>query len=506
MQFNVVKNAKKNLSFGIVNRFILLVCPFIERIVINNVLGAQYLGLGSLFVSVLNVLALSELGFSTAMVYNMFKPAGEKDTVRMNALLNYYKRVYRMIGSIILAVGLVLIPFLPRLIKDSYPQDINLTYLYLIYLSNTAVSYFLFAYRESLLVVHQRDDVRSFIHSIVKIVMTGLQIAALFLTKNYYYFALLMLLATVINNLWVNFRVRALYPQYQPRGKLSDDDRAEIRKLVSGTFIQQACTVTRNSLDSIFISAYLGLTMTGIYNNYYLILNGVTTFTGLVTAAFTGGVGNHVAMRDPEQNYQEMKRLDFVYLWLGGWCAISMLCLYQPFVTLWMGKDMLLPDSAALLMCLYFYLLKLGDMRFMYTTATGLWWEQRYRAIGETAVNVILNIILGKYFGVHGIILATMLSLFACNYLWASHITFRLYFTLKRLWDYYRYQAVESAFVFAAAAVTWLICVKLPVHDALPAFLLRAVVCVIVPNALFVLVYHRTAMFKYALNAIRRRK
>ena len=86
-----------------------------------------------------------------------------------------------------------------------------------------------------------------------------------------------------------------------------------------------------------------------------------------------------------------------------------MLCLYQPFMMLWMGKNMMLPMSAVILLSLYFYLLKLGDIRALYSSAKGIWWEQRYRAIGETLMNLALNIILGRLFGVHGIILATMI-------------------------------------------------------------------------------------------------
>ncbi|MBE5808167.1 MAG: hypothetical protein E7317_07500 [Clostridiales bacterium] len=505
MQIDVLKNARRNISYGVVNRFIVLACPFVERIFIHNILGAEYLGLGSLFSSIITVLSLTEMGFSGAMVYNMYKPAGEGDTARMNALLNYYRRVYRLIGLIILCVGLLLIPFLPGLIEGEPPAEIGLTKLYLIYLGNTALSYFLYAYMTSVIVVHQRDDVKSRVNSAVKIALTATQIAVLLITKNYYLFSLMMPVFTLVNNLWIGWRVHRLFPQYRPEGSLSTKDRQDIRRLVTGTFIQEACTVTRNSLDSICISGFLGLTLTGIYNNYYLILNGVTMFTGLVTAAFTGGIGNHVATKTVEENYAEMKKLDFVYLWLGGWCMICLICLYQPFMRLWMGEDMLLPTSAVVLLGLYFYLLKLGDIRSMYTSAYGLWWEQRYRAIGETSMNVVLNIVLGKLFGIHGIILATMISLFLCNYLWAAAITFRHYFTLAQLRDYYAYQGKQSAITFIVAAGVCLLCAKLPIQGDIALLMARACICVTIPNLVNIAVYHRTDAFRYAKQAIFRR-
>ena len=272
----------------------------------------------------------------------------------------YYKSVYRIIGVVILGIGLCLIPFLPHLIKGAYPEDVNLATLYLIYLVNTAISYFLFAYKSSLLVVHQRDDVNSSINTVLSLGLTGSQIAVLLITRNYYFFSLLMPLFTIANNVLIGWRTRVMFPQYKADGDLEAETRAGIKKLVSGTFIQQTCYVTRNSLDSICISAFLGLTLTAIYNNYYTILNGLISSIGIFTVAFTGGVGIHVASRSVEENFQELKKLDFVYLWISGWCAICLLCLYQPFMEIWMGKNMMLPMSAVVLFCMYFYLLTLS--------------------------------------------------------------------------------------------------------------------------------------------------
>ncbi len=495
---DVVGNAKKNIAFGAINRIIVLVLPFMERTVIQTILGAQYLGLDSLFSSIIRVLSLTELGFSSAMVYNMYKPAADGDIQKMNALLNFYKIVYRTIGVCLLGIGLLLIPFLPRLIKGSYPSDINLISLYIIYLINTALSYFLYAYLTSVLVVNQREDVRSIVNSGVRIGLTISQILALFVTRNYYFFAILMVVFTFINNLWLAWRVKTIFPQYQPRGTISDKDKNDIKKLVAGTFVQQACAVTRNSLDSVCISAFLGLTLTAIYNNYYMILTGITTFVGVFTASFIGGVGNHVATKSVKENFEEMKNLDFVYIWISGWCAICLLCMYQPFMKIWMGSIMLLPITSVALFCGYFYLLKLGDIRSMYNSANGLWWEQRYRAIGETIMNLILNITLGRLFGVNGIIFATMLSLFICNYIWSTGITFRLYFTIRRRKDYYIYQVKQSAVIGIVALCTYIICSQVTMESMILELAVRGLICAVLPNAAFFLIYRNNEMFRYA--------
>ena len=505
MQTGVINKAKKNIVFGLVNQFIVMVCPFVERIVIRHVLSAEYLGLDSLFSSIITVLTLTELGFGTAVVYHMYKPAVEGNAEQINALLCYYRKAYRIIGIVIIAIGLCLIPFLPQLIEGTYPEDIQLTKLYLIYLSNAALSYFLFAYMESVIVIHQRDDIKSTINSIIRVSLTSAQIIILVTTRNYYLFSMLMPVFTLIKNAFIGWRVHRLYPQYKPAGTIGHDERANIRKLVAGSFIQRACGVTRNSLDSICISAFLGLTVTAIYGNYYVIFNSVTKFTGVFLTAFMGGIGRHVASKSVAENYEEMKKLDFVYLWLGSWCTICMLCLYQPFMKLWMGEDMLLPMSAVVLLCIYAYLVKLGDIRSQYTSATGLWWEQRYRAIGETLLNLVLNITLGRFFGVYGIIIATIISLLLCNYIWSVKIIFTHYFEPSKRKDYYLYQGRQTLLTIIAAVLTYLLCVAIPLESVLQQLIIRLAICIIVPNLLFIAAYRKTNTYQYAKQRILKR-
>ena len=108
-----------------------------------KVLGAEYLGLNSLFTSILQVLSISELGIGSAIVFSMYKPIAEDDKDTLCALLNIYRKIYYCIGTIILILGLLALPYLPHLISGSHPENINIYILYLIFLFNTVVSYYL---------------------------------------------------------------------------------------------------------------------------------------------------------------------------------------------------------------------------------------------------------------------------------------------------------------------------------------------------------------------------
>lgn len=495
MELNVIQNARRNMFFGIINRLVALLCPFVTRTMIQYILGEQYLGLSSLFSSILSVLSLTELGFGSAIIYSMYKPVAEGDTALVNALLNFYRKAYAAVGVVILAAGLVLIPFLPGLITGGCPSDISLTALYLVYLANTVISYFMYAYMSSLIVVYQRDDINSRTNMVVTVLLTVSQIVMLMEFHSYLLFSLMMPVFTIANNIRIALAVRKMFPQYHCSGSIPKEMLADMRKQIAGTFVSRVCQVARNSFDSICTSAFLGLAVTAMYNNYYYIMSSVIGIVAIFSTSLTGGVGNHVVTRSRAENFRELKELDFVYMWIGGWCMICILCLSQPFMRLWMGEGMMLPDSVVVLLCIYFYLLKIGDMRSMYSTVNGLWWQHRWRSICEAAANIILNILLAKYWGIHGIILATILTIFFIQTLWGVRIVFRHYFGMQYMWSYYKYHAAYAVVTAVLGVVTGMACSLVPECGAIMNLLLRAAVCLVLPNIFYILFYHRLSGF-----------
>lgn len=495
MNLDVVRNAKRNLIFGVISRVIAVSCPFITKTVIQYTLGEHYLGLGSLFSAILSVLSMAELGFSSAIVYSMYKPVAEGRTDIVNSLLNFYRKVYACVGMAVLAVGLSILPFLPRFIKGAYPTDISLTVLYLIYLGNAVISYFMFAYMSSLIVVYQRDDVNSRTNVLVTLLLTVTQIIILTRFRNYLLFSLMMPVFTVLNNIRIAYIVKKMFPQYHCEGKIPETILADMKKQIAGTVVQRICAVARNSFDSICTSAFIGLTMTAKYNNYYSIIAALTSFMQIFQSSITGGIGNHAVIKSEDENYQELKELDFVYMWISGWCTICLFCLTQPFMRLWMGDRMMLSDAALMLFCIYFYVLKIGDMRSIYTNARGLWWQHRWRSIFEAVGNITLNFLLTKYFGIYGIISATIITLLLINTIWGGRIVFRHYFGLKHIGDYFKYQAGYAAVTAVLCFVTWNICEMLPVKAGVFVLPARGIICVIVPNLFYILIYRRLSYF-----------
>ena len=489
-----IKNATRNISYGFINKMIALFFPFLMKTVIIRTMGSQYLGLNGLFTSILQVLNLAELGFSSAVVFSMYKPITENNKSEICALLNLYKKIYRVIGVVILLVGITLLPFLTNLISGSYPNEVNIYFLYIIYLLNTALTYFLFAYKTALLVAHQRSDVVSNIQSIVSIFQYIVQIMVLVIFKNYYLYLFIMVMSTIINNLMCSLRVDKMYPDYKCSGDITETAKKDIRKRVSGLMVQKVCATTRNSLDCVFISAFLGLDAVAIYSNYYSLIAALIGIMSIVTTAMLAGVGNSIVIENKEKNYKDMNKFNYIYMWLSGWLTICLVCLYQPFMKIWMGQEYMYPFSVVVLLCIYFYSLKMGDIRAAYSDAKGLWWENRYRAIAESIMNILLNFVLGKLLGIHGIILGTLISLLVINFGYGSQILFKYYFDEHTVREYFGKHFVYAIVTSCIAVVTYFVVMFIKL-DNVVGLGIKAIICVVVPNIIYFLIYRKTKIF-----------
>ena len=126
MKLERTKNATKNIAAGLFLKAYQMIMPFLIRTAMIYFMGVQYLGLNSLFASVLQVLNLAELGVGAAMIFSMYKPVAEDDPVTICALMKLYRRYYRIIGLVIGAVGLLLTPLIPKLISGTVPDELNI--------------------------------------------------------------------------------------------------------------------------------------------------------------------------------------------------------------------------------------------------------------------------------------------------------------------------------------------------------------------------------------------
>ena len=477
-----------------------IILPFFSRTAILYVLGTQYLGLSSLFSSILSFLSLAELGVGGAMIYSMYKPIAQNDKKTIRGLLNLYKKFYRIIGSIILILGLCIMPFLRYLIKGDVPTDINLYFLYGLYLLNSVLSYWLYAYKGAVLQAHQRNDVDSKIGMVIMPLSYVVMLGVMFITKNYYGYIIWLPIFTIITNFIRKYYVDKHFPDLKPEGNIDDELKHSIVEKVSALIGTKLNTVVLNAADNLVMSAFLGLTVIAIYGNYYLVMSSIMGFLGIIYTSMTAGLGNSIAMESVEKNYDDFKKFSFINSWMVTWCVVCLICLYQPFMRIWVGEKLMFPFYVVLELGLYFYIYMIRRIPVVYKDAAGIWWEDRFRPYICMITNIGLNIYLVKRIGVSGIILSTVFSLFI-SIPWENYTIFRYVFHRSSA-EYYIKMLVYLICMTFGGGCTYIICNLLP--DGILMFLVRGIICIIVPNIIFIALNFRRKEFKEAIGFLKR--
>lgn len=483
MEKSRTKNTARNITAGLINQIISIILPFINRTAILWTLGAEFTGLASLFSSILNVLNIAELGFNTAIVYSLYKPMADKNQTKICEIISVFRKIYIIVGTVVLIGGLIVMPFLPNLIKGSYPDSINLYLVYLFYLINSAISYYLFAYKECLLIADQRQDIAKNIRTVVNIARYIAQLIVLLITKDFYIYLIIAIIGTVVTNISIQIATKNKYPFYK-KIKTKMKVPAEMKRQIGGLTINKICDTFRNSFDSLIISSFIGLTATAIYGNYYYIYSAVYGIMLVICNAMSASVGNSIIENSEETNYKHLLMFSQIFSGIMGFCTVAMACLYQPFMKIWAGEDLLLPTFDMLLFCIYFYTINMNNIRNQYISGTGLWWKLKWSYIIEAAANLILNFILGKFFGITGVILATILTIFVFNYLQRNMILFKNYFKKEKISEFYKQQFYYLLLTTIGLIISFLICEILP-SDGIKNFIARIVVCLIIPNTIY---------------------
>lgn len=482
--------------WGIMEKITRLVFPYILRIIVLRKLGADYLGLNGLFNSILHVLCLSELGFGIAVVYYLYKPIAEDDQQAICAIMTYLKKVYRNIGITVLLAGIAIMPFLPHLINGEVPADINVYLLYLIYLVHTALSYMFVAYKSSLLSAMQSNDLVSRCGFIAMLVLYIGQVILLLTTSNFYLYALMLPITTLLRNILVSNIVDEKYPHLIQEEPISDEMKGEIKSKIVPLMGVKVSSMLNTSIDTIVITAFISLQMNAIYNNYYYVLSGVLGLLTVIYDSMLAGVGNSMVVETKERVLHNFRKFSFINSWLITVCAAALLCLYQPFIELSFGKDNLLPISLVAVFVLYFYCVVMQKIVILYKDAAGLWREDMIRLYAANIINVVLSIVLVKPFGLYGVIGASVFS-YLVSIPFLDKVLFKHYFQ-RPVGGYYRWEILE--FIVSALICTACYFATCKMPGGIGGLLLRGVTVVVVSLALLFAVYYHNASYREAIN------
>lgn len=490
-----VEQSLKNtiVSIGIQVGTILL--NFISRTVLIKCLGEQYLGVNGLFANILSMLSLVELGVGSALIYLMYKPMAENNEERLGMLMNAYAKIYTVIGAIVLIVGVALTPFLNFFMKET-PNIEHLSLIYILYVLNAAGAYF-FSYRASIINVAQKNYIVNLVKFKFTILQYIFQIAILIIFKNYILYYVCALMATVLGNWAVYIKAGKMFPFIKKRGKehLTISEKGEIKKNVFAMFFHRMGTFIVFGTDNIIISKFVGVIEVGLYSNYTMIISALSTAINLLFTSVTASVGNLMNHEEKEKSYVIFKNVFFANSWIVVFCSVCLMVLFNPFIRIWLGDDYIFDNVVVSVIVFNFYLTHIRLPANVFKEASGLFWNDRYKSIIESIVNIVFSLFLVERIGILGVFIGTTISSLAVCVWVEPYVLYKHYFK-RNLLEYFRMLIKYLLVGILSIALIWVID-KATVLGVIADFVLKIVLCLSIPNLLFLVLFSHTSEFIY---------
>ncbi len=501
MKIERSKNAFRNIIFGSLLKIYQIIVPFLMRSAMIYFMGVKYLGLSSLFTSILQILNLTELGVGSAMVFSMYKPIAENNVKKICSLMALYKIYYRWIGLVIGVIGIALTPFLPHLVKGTWPQEINIYVLYMLNLATTVASYWLYAYKNCLFSAHQRNDAISKVTLVTQTFQYGMQFIVIVFLKDYYLYVIVALATQVITNLAIAYAADKTYPEYKPSKSLDKNLIKDINQRIKDLFTSKVGAVVLNSTDTVVISAFLGLEMLAIYQNYFFILSSITTLVAVFFHSSAAGIGNSLVVENEEKNFAILKQFTLLIAWIATICSCCFLCLFQPFMRMWVGEELMLNFSVVICFCIYYYVSEINQLLNTFKDAAGIWHEDRWRPLITSMVNLGLNLIMVNFCGIYGILLSTILAMLIVGMPWLLHNLFTVLFSRKYLKEYLIKLGIYVSVAFLSTVLCYWVCQFVYFSEFL-TLIFRVVICLIISNGVLYIMFRKTEEFRYLINIL----
>lgn len=416
MSYSRTEYAKFNILYGYLRKMTLIFLEFFLRVVFITTLGEELLGVNNVFINIIQILSLTELGIANVVLYSFYKPLAVGDKGKLRALIKFYKTVYKKIAFVVFLIGIFICPFLGKIINTKVEVD-NLYVIFFLFLSNTILSYF-FVYKNSILRADQKGYLVNKIEIPLVVVKFILQIIALKLFASFIIYLLIENLITFITNYSISRRVEKEYNFLNAQTiELASNDKNDITDTIKSSFVYKIASVMLNSTDNIMISILIGTNVVGYFANYKTIYAGIGSLYTVFFTSLTAGIGNLIETASEEHRLKIFNILLLISSWLGIVLSSCFFSLSREFIVLWIGQAYVLDDLVVLCVAITIFLSCALHPIFIYREAMGIYKKVKYVMILAAILNIILSIILGRYWGLAGILLGTILSM-TTTYIW----------------------------------------------------------------------------------------
>ena len=495
---NSIKNIIMNFLYNLLNYGL----RFASRIFFVKTLAEVYLGVNGLLSNVLGILALTELGIGTAIGYSLYDPLAKNDTKKVRSLMQFYKKAYQIIALVVLVLGLILLPFIPYLIKDTTGIE-NLSIIYLIFLINMVIGY-LFSYKRTLINSDQKNYLIVPYTMFFNIITSVLQIVVLLIFKNYIIYLLVQSICTIVENIVINRYIDKKYPYLVSNDEVTSIEKEElstIKTKIKALLLHKVGSYTLSSTDNLIISKLIGIVVVGIYSNYSLIISMVSSFIYLLISNVISSLGNLIASENPKKCLKVFDEMNFTCFVLYGISSICLINLFNPFIELVFGTNYLLSMLVVYIIVINHYLTGMNNVVISIQTASGLYEKDKYVPLIQSAVNLIISIYLAKKIGLAGVFIGTIISTLI-PLIVKPCIVYKEIFK-EKISLYFKDFTIQTIIIVLSAIISAFITKYVNIENAYLNLAFLLLISIIIPGTLIILIYRRKEAYQNVISRVK---
>jgi len=350
--------------------------------------------------------------------------------------MKFFKQAYRVIGCVIIILGLLLTPILPLLIKNP-PSFINIYLIFGLYLAQSVSSYLFFAYKRTIIQANQQIYIINTIDWWFTLGVNTAQMVVLWLFRSFELFVGLEIFANITKNILISRISDKMFPYINKKSdnKLTWQETKNIMKDCYALALWKVNTVIISSIDSICLASIVGLESVSLYSNFQVLRNNIGKLLNIFYISITASLGNLNAI-EGKRNFEIFKISNLITVILYGIFCLGFFFVANPFVSIWIGSEFEITTLAVLLLGIDMYISGINKLNDTFRSALGLFQYMKYIPLLGASVNIAVSIWLAHLMGMSGVIIGTIMCNFAVYFWLEPMIIFKNSFK-EKLFPYY---------------------------------------------------------------------
>ena len=416
-----VMNIKVGMLFYVLSLFL----AFFSRKIFLDCLGAEFIGLTGMLMNIMSFLSVAELGIGTSIVYFLYKPLQEDNHEKINEVMSMLAYLYRCIGFIIGGLGIIVSLFFPWWFSN-LTTGLPLVYFAFYSFLATTVSAYVFNYKQLLVSANQKQYLVNAYFQTIAIVQSLTQILLAYYYRNLWLWVVVGLVFTIIGIIVFNIRIRQLYPWLDINLKAGRENLKrypEVLKKTRQIFVQKIKDFILYKSDELLVGIFVSVTQVAFYGNYTIITSKLNFLVNILSDGINAGVGNLVAEGDERNIMKVFWELTAVRFLITGAVVFGLLLFLQPFVACWFGNQYRLSDLIVFLLVFNIFIYLSRGVVENYISAHGLY-SDVWVAWTELGLNICITLCLAPFYGIVGILLGKILSVFFIALFWKPYFLF----------------------------------------------------------------------------------